>query len=590
MQLSDEKLMLLEQLTYLDTKVSKAAGITSVKFKGTIEDVVSQFDENKLKKLEKAGSIGNTYTQGNEWAAVIRAIKADKDLKDLKITNAWVKKKGINKKNKKKEQEEKKTVALCFEDPKEPKKAIVAFRGTINGKEWNDNVEGLNRTDTKYQKEALHYIEGLPYSDITVVGHSKGGNKAQYVAIVSDKVNRCVSMDGQGFSGEFMNKYWAEIQKKSEIIKNYSLSNDYVHILLFPIPGAGQIFCKGNGMENGLENHSPNSYFHYYKDDNGNWMIKVDKKGNIYLSITSEDEIIAYLHGFVNFVMNVMPDDNKEKTIELLGVLLGVYMGGDGKLKIDEEVYLKSEMPQFIIEHQESLALVIAYLLKYADTYHLTEEKVFQLLRAFGLGTIADDLQTELGENHIFRTLVSSGENLLSCFLNQLKDGKEDKIIEFLLERLTILLKEKGFDFDAKAFWKMIEKEYAKIGDVDALTARANASVKSGKTFNFSKDAYEKLLSIISDFERIRFEDTDAWKAYSTEEWYEELFIRTASKGIRIYADRLTEMNSLCKTRIDTVFHNEWEIDSKHSSKIKSLRRNVTGAGKIYQQLAESLE
>lgn len=37
------------------------------------------------------------------------------------------------------------------------------------------------------------------YDSITVTGHSKGGNKAQYVTVLSDKVDRCISMDGQGF-------------------------------------------------------------------------------------------------------------------------------------------------------------------------------------------------------------------------------------------------------------------------------------------------------------------------------------------------------------------------------------------------------
>lgn len=584
MRLSDEKLMLLEQLTYLDTKVANASGITSIKLNGTVKDVLSQFDESKLKKLEKAGTIKDTYTQGNEWTAVIRAIKADKELMSLKITDTWIEK------TENKENKNKKTVAICFKNSKEPQKAIVAFRGTIDGKEWKDNVEGLNRTDTKYQKEALHYIEGLPYSNITVVGHSKGGNKAQYVAIVSDKVKRCVSMDGQGFSGEFINKYWAEIQSKSKKIKNYSLSNDYVHILLFSIPGAEQIFCKGSGMINGLENHSQNSYFHYYKDDNGKWNIKYDSDGNAYLNISSEDESVLYLHEFVNFVMNIMPDDDKEKTVELLSVLLATAMDREYKIVINGVEYSKNNLLDFILKEQESAALVISYLLKYADTYHLTEEQVFELLRAFGLGKIANGFQIALDTSDSLRTLVSGCESLLAYLINHLKDGKEDIIIELILSEITKKMKENGFNFDLEAFWKMIEKEYIEIGDVDALTANANASLRSNKMFNFSKDAYEKMLSIISDFERIRFEDMEAWNAYATEEWYEELFIRTASTGIKRYAERLTEMNSLCKTKIETVFHNEWEIDSDYSSKIKSLREKITVAGKFYQQLAESLE
>ncbi len=32
-----------------------------------------------------------------------------------------------------------------------------------------------------------------------------------YVAITSEKISRCVASDGQGFSKQFMNKYWLEI-------------------------------------------------------------------------------------------------------------------------------------------------------------------------------------------------------------------------------------------------------------------------------------------------------------------------------------------------------------------------------------------
>lgn len=224
LELSDEQLMLLEQLTYLDGSVVKAAGLEFVNEYNSVGKMLNEYDDNALKKLENAGTIGNSYTQGSEWAAVIRAIKADSKLMNLKISDIHMSTKG-------------KTVAICFESPENSQKAIVAFRGTIDGEEWEDNVKGFNVTDTQCQKEALNYVESLKYSDITVVGHSKGGNKAQYVAITSDKVTRCLSMDGQGFSQEFIDKYWAEIRDKGEIITNYSLNNDYVHILLFPVSG-----------------------------------------------------------------------------------------------------------------------------------------------------------------------------------------------------------------------------------------------------------------------------------------------------------------------------------------------------------------
>ena len=48
----------------------------------------------------------------------------------------------------------------------------------------------------------------------------KGGNKAQYVGILSDKVDRVLSLDGQGFSKEFVEKYQDLIDKNRHKIRN----------------------------------------------------------------------------------------------------------------------------------------------------------------------------------------------------------------------------------------------------------------------------------------------------------------------------------------------------------------------------------
>lgn len=574
MKLSDEQLMLLEQLTYLDEEFFEAIKMDYIEPNTSIEVFLKNFNKKALKELEEKGTIG--YTQGSEWAAVIRAIKEDKELMNLKIDGKpWT--------------SDGKTAAICFTDSKEPDKAIVAFRGTLDGYEWEDNVQGLNRADTKCQKKALDYIEKLPYSDITVVGHSKGGNKAQYVAIVSDKVKRCVSMDGQGFSKEFIDKYRLKILCKSNIIKNYSLDNDYVHILMFPVPGAEQIFCKGDGMENGLENHSQNSYFHYYTDSGWNRRIEYDGS-KVKLIYTSEDKSMAYLHEFVSFVMNVMPDSDKEKTIEFLGTTLALAMDKDYKLEISEEVYSKKNLSEFVLKNPDSVALVTAYLLKYADMYHLTEKQVLQILRSFGLDTIANVVQIILASSKKARALVSGGEFLLQIILRQLKDGKEDKIIQFILAKISEWLKAKKIDFDIEAFWEMVEKEYTKIGDVDVASANKDATVRIGKTYNFSRDAYEKMLGVITDFEKNAFEGISSWRTYESEEWYDSLFIDIAKSGIERYAEKMTEINESCRKQIERIFNNAWNMDYKYAQKIKSLSSELEKARMEYQFMAEALE
>ena len=209
MGIEDEELGMLEQLCYIDTDVMET--ITGKNFKkkrlaelindqknGTVEQLLESlgFDDTALAKLESLGDkeVGGSCISGKEWADIIRYIKADENLKNLVLTDTMENSNGT-------------TLALCFAESVDSKEAIVAFKGTSGGEEWIDNVEGLNVSDTRCQREALDFIESLKYENVTTIGHSKGGNKAMYVAITSDKVTRCVAFDAQGFSQKFLDKY-----------------------------------------------------------------------------------------------------------------------------------------------------------------------------------------------------------------------------------------------------------------------------------------------------------------------------------------------------------------------------------------------
>ena len=106
-------------------------------------------------------------------------------------------------------------------------------------------------SDTPCQQESLDYIENTlgyyvngnyvgdsqkPYKTLTVSGHSKGGNRAQYVTITSCIVDKCVSFDGQGFSMEFLEKYKDEVLKRSDKIISISCEYDFVNCLFYPLP------------------------------------------------------------------------------------------------------------------------------------------------------------------------------------------------------------------------------------------------------------------------------------------------------------------------------------------------------------------
>lgn len=178
------------------------------------------------------------------------AVRLDPRLADSRIGNLTVSKSGMT--------------ACTFTN--QDGSVFVAFKGTGKG-EWIDNGEGLSgipeentykfydgnpmelygettRLDyaTDQQVEALDFFYGTlerngwnKNSNITVSGHSKGGNKAQFVAIHSDLVTDCYSFNGQGFSPEalayFKTRFGERFETRRQKIYSFSSDNDYINVL-----------------------------------------------------------------------------------------------------------------------------------------------------------------------------------------------------------------------------------------------------------------------------------------------------------------------------------------------------------------------
>lgn len=171
-------------------------------------------------------------------------------------------------------------VTFLYED-----NLIIVYKGTAGDFEWKDNVEGTyNISDTKQQRMALGYFDEMveKFKDVKKVyvsGHSKGGNKSQYIGVLRgnmSKLEGVYSFDGQGFNSIFLKKYNKEIENNRHKIFNICNEYDYVNILLFSI--ANKIFIKsttGIGNEKDRQSklihrfggfHSPYSMF---KNENG---------------------------------------------------------------------------------------------------------------------------------------------------------------------------------------------------------------------------------------------------------------------------------------------------------------------------------
>ncbi len=241
--LSDEELLFLSNLMHIK-KEGEFVNIwteDNKKNKRTIGDMLESIDTDKLKDSDITydGEIS-----GSEWAAMIEKVKDNPQICNLKLVDMDI--------------DDKKALSVCLHND-ETGETYVVFRGTSAG-EWPDNFEGGYKADTEQQRRALAFVERQNFDNITVVGHSKGGNKAKYTAILSDKVDRCVSFDGQGFSAAFYEKYGPLIEQNKSKINCYALDNDFVNILMSDVY-ENKTYVDGHGVENFKQNHSPNSLF-----------------------------------------------------------------------------------------------------------------------------------------------------------------------------------------------------------------------------------------------------------------------------------------------------------------------------------------
>lgn len=202
-KLTYDELILLDNLIYLQLSAEENEKLI---------DIVERLLNN-----ESFDSIENCSIRMSkeEWINILVQIKNKPNLKKLRIINIDNYKELIR--------------FAGFVDEK--RNVTVVFRGTATTKEWEDNGQGAYEYDTEEQIDALNYINSLEFNNITVTGHSKGGNKAQYVTILSSKINKCISVNGQGFSNEFINKYKDEIEKNKSKLVCINSKYDYVNCL-----------------------------------------------------------------------------------------------------------------------------------------------------------------------------------------------------------------------------------------------------------------------------------------------------------------------------------------------------------------------
>lgn len=354
-ELNEKQLMLLDTLVYLDCGFPPST---------SVETLVRQLQEpGALDRLTFDDALTREETE-----EMLRYIAADEELMGLTIvdsTDGYVR-------------------AVCFEDSSGD--AVIAYRGTGGTYvAWDDNFQGGYLSETELQQEALEFAEGcaVKYDDITVTGHSKGGNMAQYVTVVmGDEVDRCVSFDGQGFSDEFIEKYSDEIELNRSKIRSVCSYNDYVNILLTSIAGETVYLDNENGIFPGG---------HYIYDLYTNSNNRLDENGE-YVTSREQSILVQGMNGLETLLVKYL--DSTPQVVEF--VVYSVFGGVIGGLLGKKERSFQLAIEEFVSNLKDFADYFFGSALRGEKPRDYSFSVETQALRDHGdvLARAAQDLET----------------------------------------------------------------------------------------------------------------------------------------------------------------------------------------------------
>lgn len=363
MALTTEQILILNNLMYLESGRDSPV-VDMEDYSGwTIGDWLDKIDVSQLENDRNYGG----FTTGQDWKNMIQAAKNDETLMNMTIAATHSDSAGGG------------GQSAVFTSPSTGD-AVVAFQGTQGQKEWADNFLGGNVTDTPCQENALEWYQsayqeyGLENYEVTITGHSKGGNKAKYITLLDDTVDHCVSFDGQGFSDEFMKKYADQIAARQSHIENHNVDYDYVNLLLNDV--GESTFYKGQDYGEGgfLENHCPNTFMKF--DENCSFTMQVNPNGQA-------PEMKA-LDEFLNNLIRSMPEGQQTETLACINVIVDNMFSlkdrtGEENLNIFVELLGDSQ-------YSDELAYVLAYAVEYEQAHPEFKNQINSVLNKFEMG------------------------------------------------------------------------------------------------------------------------------------------------------------------------------------------------------------
>ena len=365
-ELTQEQLLLLNNLMYYDAPKDAV----------TVADIANYAKHN----TNTAKLSGGFEKHPDQMVEIADAILSDEKLSSLRVVGS------TNKNN---------VSAKCFVDP-DTHEATIAIRGTGGSYDaWKDNVVGGYETDTECQKTIDSFVKemGNKYDDITITGHSKGGNLAQYATVKNgDEIDRCVSFDGQGFNKDFIEANKDAIEANKDKIVSVNAYNDYVNILLHPI--AGKTVYLHNDKD-GLYAHSA---YTLWTSNRG----KLDERGDYYPPVEQSDFVknLKHLLDTLTDDIDDMPDYVQKQIYALLGSIAGV--GFDRDLS-------QAEIDDLIKTLSQSISVIAMYeYLQHAYGYN-DIARLYNLIKT--LIRFLDKQRNQTGKTNTGKTGGTSGSS-----------------------------------------------------------------------------------------------------------------------------------------------------------------------------------
>lgn len=317
-ELNEEQLLLLNNMMYYDGAATNGSTVEDIA--NRLLDIADNYDKDSL------ALSGGFEKNPDQIREIAEAILKDDQLCDMVVVDS-INTDGVR--------------ASCFVDAEGD--ATVAVRGTGGTYEaWSDNVEGAYGTGTECQEAFREFIQEQSqyYDDMTVTGHSKGGNLAQYATVLEgDSIDRCVSFDGQGFNDDFCDTYKDQISANQDKIKSICAEGDYVNILMHNIAGE-TVYLETTDGENA------HSSYALWQQNQG-----LMQDGE-YSATVSQDGMMDKLDDIVDVVVDAigwLPDAIERPIVDFLGSVVGlIFASTTGQLTWDNVVdaimkYMKAE-------------------------------------------------------------------------------------------------------------------------------------------------------------------------------------------------------------------------------------------------------